>query len=148
MYNPCIRGWINYYSNFYRTQLRSTLKRIDLYVIRWARRKFKRLRLKTKGARDWFEFGFAAQIRRSSLIGSCAMETAEHREPCELRGSRTDLGAPGRGTSGRLHAPAIRDPTAQIYNRRARPSRSVMSSSKDSGPPLMPSATASRVTDP
>jgi hypothetical protein len=37
MYNPCIRGWINYYSNFYRTQLRSTLTRIDLYVIRWAR---------------------------------------------------------------------------------------------------------------
>src|SRR6202048_585241 len=33
--------------------------------------------------------GFAAQIRRSSLIGSCAMETAEHREPCESRGSRT-----------------------------------------------------------
>jgi hypothetical protein len=49
------RGWINDYSNFYRTQLRSTLKRIDLYVIRWARRKFKRLRLKTKGARDWFD---------------------------------------------------------------------------------------------
>src|SRR6201987_5492067 len=39
--------------------------------------------------------GFAAQIRRSSLIGSCAMETAEHREPCESRGSRKDLGAPG-----------------------------------------------------
>jgi hypothetical protein len=39
--------------------------------------------------------GFAAQIRRSSLIGSCAMETAEHGEPCESRGSRTDLGAPG-----------------------------------------------------
>jgi hypothetical protein len=31
--------------------LRPTLKRIDLYVIRWARRKFKRLRSKTKGAR-------------------------------------------------------------------------------------------------
>jgi len=30
------------------------LDRIDLYVIRWARRKFKRLRRKTKGARDWF----------------------------------------------------------------------------------------------
>jgi hypothetical protein len=28
--------------------------RIDLYVIRWARRKFKRLRHQTKGARDWF----------------------------------------------------------------------------------------------
>src|SRR4029077_19330466 len=33
MYNPCIRGWINYYSHFYKTQLRPTLKRIDLYVI-------------------------------------------------------------------------------------------------------------------
>ena len=44
MYNPCIRGWINYYSHFYKTQLRPTLKRIDAYVIRWARRKFKRMR--------------------------------------------------------------------------------------------------------
>src|SRR3954447_1538753 len=39
--------------------------------------------------------GFAEQIQRSSLIGSCAMEAAEHREPCESRGSWTDLGAPG-----------------------------------------------------
>ena len=59
LYNPYIRGWITYYGSFYRTQLRSTLKRIDLYVIRWARRKFKRLRRKTKGARDWF-----ARLRR------------------------------------------------------------------------------------
>jgi hypothetical protein len=36
MYNPCIRGWITYYSHFYRTQLRPTLKRIDAYVIRGA----------------------------------------------------------------------------------------------------------------
>jgi hypothetical protein len=55
MYNPYIQGWINYYGNFYRTQLRPTLQRIDLYLIRWARRKFKRLRSKTKGARDWFD---------------------------------------------------------------------------------------------
>jgi RNA-directed DNA polymerase len=55
MYNPCIQGWINYYGNFYRTQLRSTLKRIDLYVIRWACRKFKRFRHNTEGARDWLE---------------------------------------------------------------------------------------------
>src|ERR1700751_4991906 len=55
MYNPGIRGWVNYYSHFYKTQLLPPLKRIDLYVIRWARRKFKRLRRKTKGARDWFD---------------------------------------------------------------------------------------------
>ena len=39
IYNPIIRGWIGYYGNFYRTHLRPTLKRIDLYVIRWARRR-------------------------------------------------------------------------------------------------------------
>ena len=36
-------------------QLRPTLQRIDAYVIRWARRKFKRMRHQTKGARVWFE---------------------------------------------------------------------------------------------
>ena len=54
MYNPCIRGWVNYYGCFYHTQLRPTLTRIDAFLIRWARRKFKRLRHRTKGARDWF----------------------------------------------------------------------------------------------
>jgi len=61
MYNPKIRGWIAYYSHFYRTQLRPTLKRIDAYVIRWARRKYKRMVHRTKGARDWFD-----RLRRST----------------------------------------------------------------------------------
>ena len=61
MHNPCIRGWIGYYSHFYKTQLRPTLMRIDAYVIRWARRKFKRMRHRTKGARDWF-----GRFRRSN----------------------------------------------------------------------------------
>src|ERR1700688_1480410 len=46
-------------------------------------------------AREIGLIGFAAQIQRSSLTGSYVMETAEHREPCESRGSCTDLGAPG-----------------------------------------------------
>jgi len=54
MYNPCIRGWITYYSHFHKTQLRPALMRIDAYVIRWARRKFKRMVHQTKGAREWF----------------------------------------------------------------------------------------------
>jgi hypothetical protein len=33
--------------------------------------------------------GFAAQIRFSSFTGSYGMATADHREPCESRGSRT-----------------------------------------------------------
>ena len=55
MYNPIIRGWIAYYSHFYRTRLRPTLRRIDAYVIRWARRKYKRMVHQTRGARDWFD---------------------------------------------------------------------------------------------
>jgi len=42
--------------------------------------------------------GYAEQIQRSLPTGSSAMETAEHREPYESRGSRTDLGAPGGET--------------------------------------------------
>src|ERR1700681_3138357 len=39
--------------------------------------------------------GYAEQIQCSLPTGGSAMETAEHREPYESRGSRTDLGAPG-----------------------------------------------------
>src|ERR1700681_3564013 len=39
--------------------------------------------------------GYAEPIQRSLPTGSSAMDTAEHREPYESRGSRTDLGAPG-----------------------------------------------------
>src|ERR1700738_809637 len=39
--------------------------------------------------------GYAEQIPRALPTASSAMEPAEHREPYESRGSRTDLGAPG-----------------------------------------------------
>ncbi len=61
VYNPYIQGWINYYGHFYREQLRPILRRIDAHVIRWARRKFKRLRRQTKGARNWL-----ARVRRAT----------------------------------------------------------------------------------
>ena len=53
MFNPYIRGWINYYGHFYKSALRPTLRRIDVHLITWARRKFKRLRQRPKGARAW-----------------------------------------------------------------------------------------------
>ncbi len=55
MCNPHIRGWITYYSHFYKTQLRPTLIRIDAYVIKWARRKFKRMRHQSRGVRAWLQ---------------------------------------------------------------------------------------------
>ena len=43
--NPIVRGWINYYGRFYRSKLISLLLRhIDEYLVRWAMRKYKRLR--------------------------------------------------------------------------------------------------------
>ncbi len=52
-YNPHLRGWINYYSHFYKSALTWTLRRVDAFLIRWARNKYKRLRPRPKGARDW-----------------------------------------------------------------------------------------------
>ena len=45
--------WINYYSHFYKSALYPTLQRIDVALTQWARRKFKRLSQKPRGARDW-----------------------------------------------------------------------------------------------
>lgn len=53
MFNPFIRGWINYYGHFYKSELYPTLRRIDVHLIWWVRRKFKRLRQQPKGARLW-----------------------------------------------------------------------------------------------
>ena len=51
--NPVIRGWMNYYGRFYRTEMFGLLRRINTYLVRWARRKFKRLRA-FKHAKRWW----------------------------------------------------------------------------------------------
>ena len=42
--NVIVRGWINYYGRFYRSLLVQALSAIDDYLVRWAMRKYKRLR--------------------------------------------------------------------------------------------------------
>ena len=54
--NPIVRGWMTYYGKFYRTALYPLLRRINTYLVRWARRKFKRLR-SFKRARRWWNVG-------------------------------------------------------------------------------------------
>jgi hypothetical protein len=51
--NPQVRGWINYYGAFYRSELYSLARRIDEHLVRWATQKFKRLRGKPSRAWDW-----------------------------------------------------------------------------------------------
>ncbi len=44
MINPIVRGWMQYYGAFYRTALDPLLRRINAYLVRFLRRKYRRLR--------------------------------------------------------------------------------------------------------
>ena len=52
--NPMVAGWMNYYGRFYRSALYPLLRRINAYLVRWARKKYKRLRT-FKKARAWWK---------------------------------------------------------------------------------------------
>jgi len=51
--NPIVRGWIRYYGAFYRTALDHLLRRINAYLMRWLRRKYRRLRPTKKALACW-----------------------------------------------------------------------------------------------
>ncbi len=51
--NPQVRGWINYYGAFYRSELSSIALRIDQHLVQWAMQKFKRLRKRPQKAWAW-----------------------------------------------------------------------------------------------
>jgi RNA-directed DNA polymerase len=47
MFNPVIRGWLQYYGRFYRTALYPPMRQLDRSLARWAYRKSKNLRRAT-----------------------------------------------------------------------------------------------------
>src|SRR3954449_11653668 len=51
--NPVLRGWLNYFTVFYPSAVNPIGKRVDRHLMRWARRKYKRLERSEKRARDW-----------------------------------------------------------------------------------------------
>ena len=53
--NPQVRGWINYYGAFYRSELYSLAMRINEHLVRWAMQKFKRLRNQPTRAWAWLD---------------------------------------------------------------------------------------------
>jgi RNA-directed DNA polymerase len=50
MFNSIVQGWINYYGRFYKSRLYPLLRRINDHLVRWAMRKYKRLRRREKRA--------------------------------------------------------------------------------------------------
>ena len=53
--NPVITGWINYYGRFCRSALHSVLNHINMALVGWAMRKFKRLRGHRTRAHAWLK---------------------------------------------------------------------------------------------
>ena len=53
--NPVVRGWMQYYGAFYRSALLPLLRRINAYLMRWLRNKYKRLRGRKMAQRAWAE---------------------------------------------------------------------------------------------
>lgn len=52
--NPIVRGWMQYYGAFYRSALYPLLARINSYLLRWLRRKYKRLHGVRKTWQCWW----------------------------------------------------------------------------------------------
>jgi RNA-directed DNA polymerase len=53
MFNPTVRGWVSYYGRFYPSWLRLVLRRLNDRLVRWAMRKYKRLRGHYRRAVRW-----------------------------------------------------------------------------------------------
>jgi RNA-directed DNA polymerase len=51
--NPIIAGWMDYYGRYYRTALYPLLRRINIYLRRWAGKKYRRLRTYKRFKRWW-----------------------------------------------------------------------------------------------
>ena len=52
MFNSIVQGWINYYGRFYKSMLYPLLRRINDHLVRWAMRKYRRLRRREQRARE------------------------------------------------------------------------------------------------
>ena len=53
MFNPVLRGWINYYGSYYKSALYSLVDQLNRSLKSWAMRKYKRLRGRPRKAAHW-----------------------------------------------------------------------------------------------
>jgi len=70
--NPIVLGWMNYYGRFYRSALHRFLQRINTYLMRWAQKKYRRLR-SFKRFRAWWT---ALVVREPGLFRHWAWTSA------------------------------------------------------------------------
>src|SRR5271165_5558461 len=77
MFNPKIRGWLQYYGRYYRSALYPYMRQLDRSLARWAYRKYKKLRghrtrgfqwvqrLSKRAPTLWAHWGIGAKGSRS-----------------------------------------------------------------------------------
>jgi len=53
MWNPVLRGWIQYYGRFYKSALYPVLRHFNRWLVQWAMRKYKRFRRHQRLAEHW-----------------------------------------------------------------------------------------------
>jgi RNA-directed DNA polymerase len=51
--NPAVRGWMNYYGRFQRSECVRVLRHLNEVLAKWARRKYKRLRRRRRASVHW-----------------------------------------------------------------------------------------------
>ena len=51
--NPAVRGWLDYYGRFYRSQCVDVLRCLNKVLVTWVRRKYKRFRRRPSAACAW-----------------------------------------------------------------------------------------------
>jgi group II intron reverse transcriptase/maturase len=67
---PVLTGWARYYGRFHPTALRRALRTVDDFLVRWAQRKYKRLRDRPARAWGWLR---RVQARQPNLFAHWAM---------------------------------------------------------------------------
>jgi group II intron reverse transcriptase/maturase len=54
-YNTKLRGWLNYYGQFYRSAMRQVYDHFDRRLVSWARRKYRKLARHPRRSRRWLQ---------------------------------------------------------------------------------------------
>ena len=94
--NPIVRGWMNYYGEFNRFEMYSLLQRINTYLMRWACKKYKRLRT-WKRFKAWWRGLTEREPELFSLTGlGCARTSGQG----EKSGVNREVHAPFGGSLG------------------------------------------------
>ncbi len=104
MFNPAIRGSLQYYGRFYRSALYPLMRQLDRSLARWAARKYEKLRRHLRRATHWVaRFSRRDPGRWAHWQMVCGV--APWWEPFERRRTRTALRG-ARGVTPRACSPS------------------------------------------